>query len=530
VASPVKPLKDPITGGEVDPAPDDSSPSVDPPGTKRRKAYGKVAKRGVAWSFLREGVSEMITTPTAMIIARLLTPFDFGVAASAGFFLTLATRLTNFGFNQALVRIRDLKQEHCSAVFVVSMLTGAVAYGVLVGTAPFIGAFFRTPAVAEVMPIAALTFLITPLGTVSAALMTRDMQFKRTAATDWLSSLVEAVLTIILAWKGFSFWSVVYGRVAGSAINSAAKILLGKWRPSLKFSMAALRELLSFGTGIFAKRLLDYTARNLDNLVVGRMLGMVSLGLYDKAFTTMNKVLVRINTGGPVVSFRVFSIISDERERFQRACRKVLLASSLVSYPVLLGLAACGAELIVVMYGERWSAAVPAFQILCAAGALKVLNEYAGSAAQAGGRIWDQVGRQIVYTLLIVIGVAAFSGAGLAGAAFGVLLATIVMTWMMLGLLSRVTGLSTTSLLGAQVPGFLAALCVSAAILATRFGLVALLPEIRPWQLLPAELLAGTTGYLAFLKFARFREVRSLIRDTSQDLAPPLGSIAKLLT
>ena len=497
---------------------------------ERRKTYGAVAKRGVVWSFFREGVSELITTPTAMIMARLLTPFDFGVAASAGFFLTLATRLTNFGFNQALVRIKDLKPEHCSTVFVVGLTVGTVAYAALVGASGFIGAFFRTEVVGEVMPIAALTFLIGPLGTVPAALMTRDMQFKRTAITDWASSLGEATFTIALAWRGYGYWSIVYGRVVGTFLSASAKLLLGSWRPSLRFSRAALRDLFSFGTGIFAKRLLDYSAKNLDNLVVGRMLGIVSLGFYDKAFTTMNKVLIRINTGGPVVSFRVFSLISDEQERFRRACRKVLLASSLVSYPVLVGLAASGPELIAVMYGEQWNAAVPSFQILCLAGALKVLNEYAGSAAQASGRIWDQVGLQAVYAVLIVVLVAAFSWAGLAGAAFGVLIATIVMTVMMMRLLMRVTGVTPVSVIRAQVPGILAAACVAAAILGIRSGLVVMAPNVRAWQLLIAEVIIAAIAYLAFLKFSRFREVRTLVRDVSVDLAPPLGSIARLLT
>jgi O-antigen/teichoic acid export membrane protein len=506
-----------------------SEPSQAARGAAKRKSYGKVTKRGVVWSFFREGISEIIATPTAMIMARLLTPFDFGVAASAGFFLSLAARLTNFGFNQALVRIRDLRPEHCSTAFVVILTMGVAAYTALVWSAALVGDFFRAPAVAEIMPVAALTFLIAPFGTVPAALMTRNMQFRRTAATDWLSSLGEAALSIWLAWSGYGYWSFVYGRVAGSFLSSLAKILFGSWRPSLRFSRAAFQEVLSFGTGIFAKRLLDYTAKNLDNLVVGRMLGLASLGFYDKAFSTMNKVLVRINTGGPVVSFRVFSLISDEQERFQRACRKVFLASALVSYPVLLGLAAAGPELIVVMYGDRWSSAVQPFQILCLAGALKVLNEYAGSAAQAGGRIWDQVGRQLVYTLLIVVCVAVFSGAGLSGAAFGVLVATMIMTVMMMRLLEQVAGVTVRSLVTAQAPGMLAAVCVSSAIIIVRSGLNSVAPGSPAWQLLIVEAVAGGVVYLAFLKYSPFREVKALIRDTAQDLAPPLGNVARML-
>ena len=510
----------------VDDAPPDVSSAANT-GGKRRKSYGKVAKRGVAWAFFREGVSEMITTPTAIIMARLLTPFDFGVAASARFFVSLATRLTNLGFNQALVRIKDLKPEHCSTVFVVSLVLGAAAYGVLVGAASLIGAFFRTPAIGQVVPIAALSFVITPFGTVSAALMVRDMQFTRTATADWVSSLAEAVSAILLAWAGYGYWSIVYAHVVGSVATASAKLLLGSWRPSIRVSASALRDLFSFGTGVFAKRLLDYSAKNLDNLVVGRMLGVVSLGFYDKAFSTMNKVLVRLSTGGPMVTFRVFSLIHEDRDRFQRAYRKVALATALVSFPVLVGIAAAGPEVIIVMYGERWIPAVAAFQILCIAGAFNVLNEYAGMAAQATGRIWGQVTRQAIYTGLVLVLVAVFSRAGIAGAAFGVLLATLAMAVMMNALVVRLTAIPSTVVLGAQVPGLIAAACVAASVLASR----ALLADALParWQLLIVEVISGAAAYALFLRLNRFAEVRRLLRDTADDLPRPLGPLVRIL-
>jgi PST family polysaccharide transporter len=496
-------------------------------GKKGGKRYGQVTKQGVVWSYFREGVSELITTPTAIIMARLISPFDFGIAASAGFFLTLATRLTNFGFNQALVRVKELRPEHSSSVFVISLGMGVCAYAILAGSAGLMAAFFRAPQIAEVMPIAALTFLISPFGTVPAALMTRNMEFKRTATADWIAGFGEAIASVWMAWTGFGFWSIIYGRVIGDLLNTGAKVALGGWRVSFRFSMAATRELFSFGSGVFVKRLLDYTANSLDNLVVGRILGVTALGFYDKAFTTMSKVLVRINRGGPMVSFRVFSAIYEDAERFRAAYRKVVLATTLLSYPILAGLAAAGPELIVVMYGERWFAAVPAFQLLCIAGTLKITNEYAGMAAQATGRVWNQVWRQATYALLIALfaGVGSYAG-GITGAAAGVLVATACMTALMNTLLVRMTALSTRVLLESQIPGLAAAVLVAAAVSLVRFGLAGVLPA---WQLLIVESMTGAATYALYLKLNTFREVRQLIRDTAEDLAPPLGRVVRLI-
>lgn len=492
------------------------------------RSYGKLAKEGIIWSFFREGISEFISTPTAIILARLLSPLDFGIAAAAGFFLTLATRLANFGFNQALVRIKKLRPEHCSSVFVVSLATGVAVYLALLSTAGLMAAFFREPQIRHVMPIAALTFLVAPFGTVPAALMSRNMMFRRTAVADWASSLAESASTIYLAWTGSGYWSIVYGRVVGAVVNAVVKISLGRWRPSLRFSSTAMGELFSFGSGIFVKRLLDFSANQLDNIVVGRMLGLSPLGLYDKAFVTVNKVLIRINTGGPMVTFRIFALIYDDAERFRRAYSRVILAASLVSYPVLLALAAAAPDLLHVMYGKRWLPAAVPFQILCVAGILKVLNEYAGTAAQAWGKIWGQVSRQAIATALIVVFVAAFSRWGLAGAAFGVLLATVSMTVLMNLLLMRLSGIPASSLLRAQLPGMLCGAIVSGSVLAVRL-MAGSFGASAPWMRLLPEVAAGAVAYLGFIKLNRFRDVRILVRDAAVDLGPPLGRLVRLL-
>jgi O-antigen/teichoic acid export membrane protein len=118
------------------------------------KRYGKVAKRGVVWSFTRESVTELITLPAAFILARQLSPFDFGVAASAAFFLTLARRLTNFGFNLALTRLKELRPEHSSSVFVTSIGIGVTAFLLLTAGGPVMASFFRAPQLVEIMPCA----------------------------------------------------------------------------------------------------------------------------------------------------------------------------------------------------------------------------------------------------------------------------------------------------------------------------------------------------------------------------------------
>ena len=511
----------------------DQTETTEPPaqgkaGKPKRQFYGRTAKRGIAWSFMREVGTEIIGTPVALILARLLTPFDFGVAASAAFFVTLAARLTNFGFNLALARIKVLRPEHSSSVFVVVLGIGAVAYIVLASSGQFMAEFFHAPQLVSIMPVAALGFLITPFGSVPAALMTRDLKFRESAICDWASGIAGAMTSVPLAFMGFGYWALVYNQVSSDIVGTTAKIILSGWRPRFHFSRTAIKELLSFGTGVFFKRLLDYASNNGDNLVVGRMLGVSALGFYDKGFVTMRRILTRLNTGGPAVSFQVLSKMQDEPERFRKAYRKISVASALLSFPALLGLATIGPDLIPVMYGHQWAPTIVPFQVLCVSGAFTVLTDYVGAALQSMGRIWGQVTRQVVHASLIIILVAVFSRWGLPGAACGVLIATVTMYVLMQSLLMRLTSLPARLLFQLQIPGLLCGLGVVLTVSATRWVCLEHVASAPQWMRLMAELLAGGSAYLAFIKFNRFSDVRGLIQEVASDAPPRFARVARL--
>jgi O-antigen/teichoic acid export membrane protein len=142
------------------------------------KFYGRAALVGVVWSWLASVGTELMWLPTAMITARLLTPQDFGITATASFFIQLATRLTQFGFNAALLRMKQVDEEHSSTIFVMNVAMGAASWLVLAVSSPFIADFFHSPATGQILPIAALSFLAVPFGTVPSALLMRDLRLQ----------------------------------------------------------------------------------------------------------------------------------------------------------------------------------------------------------------------------------------------------------------------------------------------------------------------------------------------------------------
>ncbi|MGQ0734896.1 MAG: lipopolysaccharide biosynthesis protein [Acidobacteriota bacterium] len=486
------------------------------------KGLGGKAKRGVAWSFLREGVTEFLVFPASMVMARLLTPQEFGIAAAANFFILMAERLSVLGLNAALIRAKVLSPAHLSSVFVVNLAAGAVMFATLAGTAPLVAAFYRTAEVTEILPIAALGFLLLPFGTVPAALLAREMRFRESTLVDWYYTLTYVITTIVLAWLGFSYMSMVYGRLAAIVAMTLSRMVFARWRPALALSVPALREMLSFGAGVYAKRLLDYTAQNVDNLVVGKYLGMAALGLYDRAFSSMNRCLARLNSGGPGVTFRIFAIIQEDPARFRRAYQKVLMSTTLLAYPLFAVLIAVAPQFMVVMFGETWRPAAAPFQVLCLAGCLKLLNTYASSASQAAGRVWSEVWRQLLYVTIIVGSIIALRAWGPVGAAAGVLCATFVMTALMHVLLIRVTHLEWGDILRPQLPALLCASGSVAVVLAVEHGIQRIVGTPPSWILLMFQAFAAMVFYAAFVLLAPHAGLRALVRDVAEDLVPPV--------
>lgn len=487
---------------------------------RKKKYYGRTAKVGALWAVLRQAGHELIAIPTSIIMARLLAPEDFGIAAASSFFILLAARLTQFGFNSAIVRIKELRPEHISSVFVVNLVFGVLTYAAIAASAPYIGGFLKSADAGRLLPVAALSFLITPFGTVPSALISRRMQFRYNTASDWLDSIAGAIVSILLALRGFGFWSLVYGQIAGTLLRVILKVYLTQWRPSLRASRSALHELLSFGLGLQAKRLLEYATYNLDTLVVGRVLGMAALGFYDKAFTTMNRIVNRLTLGQAY--FRIFSIIHEEPLRFRRAYARLVLTVSVIGLPAFATAIVVAEPLFVLMYGEKWLPAVLPFQLLCAGGILKLLNAYASQANEATGNIWPQTLRQGLGAICIVIG--AFAGArvwGIAGAATGVAAGMAILTVSMQALVRRTTGLTWGEMLRPQIPALACTGLVVGTLLAVGRTLTVLTPDPPEWQLLLSQAVAGGLVYVIFILFSPFADLGDVVTETGHQLLPP---------
>jgi O-antigen/teichoic acid export membrane protein len=473
------------------------------------------------WAYVRTGIYALVGIPTTIVLARLLSPADFGIAAAAVFFGELASRLSSGGLGVALVRTKELREDHISSVFVVNVVMSAVGALALVAAAPAIGRFYGAPEVGWLLPVVTLNFVLGALSMVQQALLARDLRYKEMATLGGLDLTVSSVTAVIFAASGLSFWSLVLGKVCGAFVKWIGGIWLVGWHVRLRFVPAAARELSSFALGIYTKGTLEHFARNVDSILIGRLLGVTALGFYDKAFSIINRVFNKMTVVGPNVSFRIFSIIQDEPERFRRAYRRVIMTVTLVGYIVLGALGAMAPQLIVVALGEKWSPSVLPFQILCFAFALKLIDQYATSASNARGWVWPQVGFKVVKVACLIGGIYLASPWGINGVAIAVLGAGVVNFLLMQTLMRRATGLGWLDVLQPQVP----ALVSTALLVGLLLGAAAAVHAVHaaPAVILIAQVAAAALFLLAFAWWCPFREARELMHEVVSDVSPRLA-------
>jgi teichuronic acid exporter len=286
--------------------------------------------------------------------------------------------------------------------------------------------------------------------------------------------------------------------------------------------MAAFREVLSFGLGVHAKRLLEYAAQNLDSLTVGRVMGMTGLGLYDKAFNTMDRFRERL-TIAPGVSLRIFAMIHEEPGRFRAAYRKVQLSVSLISLPFFVGLAIAADAFVVVAFGHRWLPSAPLLRVMCLVGFLKVYLSYASAVVQAVGQVWQEVWRQLLYAILVVAGIVMLAPLGILGASLGVLGATCIMAVLMVGLVGRMTSLTWREQMAPLAPGTIASLIVALAVAVTDAALSRVAGREAYVVRLVADSALGGGAWAWYVLATRRSDVRLLVEETLTDMSPALG-------
>lgn len=385
---------------------------------------GERVRAALGWKGSAEVAVTVIQMLSGIILARLLMPSDFGILTAAMTVIALARIFQDFGLGQALVQRQDIEPMHLGSVFWGTLLMGITILGVVMATAPYVGAFFNEPRLPRFLEVIALSFVVAPMGVVPGAMLQRRLDFKLPFIARIVGAAAYAAVGLSMAVGGYGYWSLAGAQLAAVVGETSAICALARYLPPLVPSLRGLRDLLGFATGVAGVGFLNYIAQQVDYVIVGRRLGNDALGLYGKSFNTVHQpAFAMVGSVFPVL-FPTFSRFQKDPARTRSAFGRAVTGVSAVTFPMLALLAVSAPELVPLVLGQQWRGAVILMQILSVAGMLRTVFNPGAALVRGFGRVYSQMWRNGVYAAFLTLAVLVGTLWGTAGAAWGVVVAT----------------------------------------------------------------------------------------------------------
>lgn len=310
--------------------------------------------KGLLWSSVERFSVQGVSFVVMLIIARILSPADYGLVGMLSIFMAIAQCLIDSGFSNALIRKQDRTDVDNNTVFYFNLVVSLGLYGILFAIAPWVADFYDEPILKDLMRVLCVTVVINSLAVVQRADYTSRLDFKTQARASFTAAVVSGGLGIFLAIKGFGVWTIVWQQITSAAVSTLLLWTFASWYPKLEYSWKSFRELFGYGSNLMLSGLLDTTYNNIYPIVIGKIFSAQTLGFYTRAQHFAQ--LPSSNITGIIqrVTFPVLSKLQDDDERLQRNYRKLLKMSAFIIFPLMCLLAAVSKPLIVILIGEKW--------------------------------------------------------------------------------------------------------------------------------------------------------------------------------
>lgn len=320
---------------------------------------------GLKWSAIERFSMQGITFVLGLVMARLLTPADYGVIGMLSIFIAISQTFIDSGFGNALIRKLDRTEADFCTVFYFNIVVSAACYLILFFAAPFIADFFNYPILKDILRVIAINLCINSFSSVQSARFVIAVDFKTIAKCSLASTVISGVIGILLAYNGFGVWALVYQQICGSVISGVLLWRFSHWRPKLIYSWKSFNDLFSFGSKLLFAGLLHTVYSNMTALVIGKFYTPKDLGNYSRGESLVTLPCSNIAGVLQRVAFPIFTKLQNDDQRLISVYRKYIAMSSLVLFFVMLVLAALVKPVILLLLTAKWEGAVVYAQVLC---------------------------------------------------------------------------------------------------------------------------------------------------------------------
>lgn len=445
-----------------------------------------------------------------IIMARLLTPDDYGLVGMLAIFIAVSQSLIDSGFSQALIRKQDRSEIDNSTVFYFNIAVGIVLYAIMWFSAPLIARFYNEPILIPLTRAVSLGFVFNSLAVVQRALLTIRLDFKTQAKASLIGAVVSGGIGIYMAKTGFGVWAIVAQQLANLGLIAILLWIFSKWKPILAYSWASFRELFSFGSKLLASGLLDTIYKNIYLIVIGKIFKASDLGYYTRANQFSDFASSNITGIFQRVSYPVLCTIQEDDARLADVYRKILRTSAFIIFPLLTGLAAVAKPLIVSFLTEKWMFSATLLVPLCFAAMWYPVHSINLNLLQVKGRSDLFLKLEIVKKITGVIVLCISIPFGLLAMCWGTVLNSLIALVINTHYTGKLIHLGFIRQMKDLLPTFLLSLVMSAVVYTT----VTFIP-MRHVLALTVGILEGIMIYIALsklLRFSEFKELEGIIR------------------
>lgn len=446
-----------------------------------------IAATSVFWNGIQKYSQIGISFVSSIILARLLTPYDYGCIGMLEIFITVSTIMIDGGFGSALLQKKRPTQDDYSTIFHWNMAMSTIMYVALFFAAPYIAAFYSIPLLSSVLRVQGIVLFINALKMIQSNILRKNFRFKPMAIVVTASSIISVAVTIVLALLGFGVWSLVAQNLLISLLPMAAFWVITKWKPAMVFSKKSFKELFSFGGFMFLTSIVNTLSDNIQGLLIGRVYNPSTMGYYSKAKSTEGLASNGISQVVSTVTYQLYAEVQDDLKTLINFLKRITTSIAYVAFPVILSLMILAKPIFIILYSEKWLPSVPYFQILAFAGFATCLQSVNLQAIAAIGKskamfAWTMVKRSA--GIIMIVGGLVFFGMNglLCGMVLGAWFNYIVNSW----LVSKHIGYKMRHQVKDLLPIFLLAI-------------LSFVPAIIILQVLNLNLYVGS--FLAFMVF-----------------------------
>lgn len=319
--------------------------------------------RAVAWSATAKWATQIVSLISTLVVARLLTPSDYGLVGMAGIYLALASLVSQAGISDAIVALRDLTSRQIAELNTVAMLMGVGLFGLSCAVAHPLARFFSAPPLRAVLIIASTTYLINGMQVVPRALLQKELRFKLLAGIETVRALLQIITTLVLAWLGFGYWSLVNATLAGTALAAGLTLCWRRHQFAIP-NLPQLRRELQFSGNMIVSSIGSYAYSNADFLVAGRLLGQAPLGDYTVAWTISSSPIEKIGNLVTNVTPAFFSAIQKDKAELRRYVLRLTETLAYVTVPASMGIALTADYVVPVLLGPKWTGVIGPLRLL----------------------------------------------------------------------------------------------------------------------------------------------------------------------